>query len=395
MNKYLKTHIYKHNKNTYRYVIFHKNDPYKKSIRIEQTGFKSKEEAQEALLLKQSEIALEENILDKKQRIGYLVNKFLEYRKPIIKPTSFHSQKLCLYKYLYNEYKNYSVSQFCREKNIKDFKDNLISNSNIKTINKNKIMSHIKICFRYGALAKIITNEQYSTVELNLSYLKPTETNKVKEKNYWSYNQFIKFINSIDSYWQVFFLMLGETGMRLGEIRGLQLKHYDPINKTIRIEQQAVNGVGSNRTIIAPPKTLSSIRTISLSNNLVETMNLYIKTIRFKNPNMFLFFNQSTPIGKTTIERNLNNLIDKIGLPHITPHGFRHSNTTWLLQQELTVQEIGQVSRRLGHSSVKMTLDIYMHIHNTESEKITNFFDNPNNKKQKEKYLEIKNYGKI
>ncbi|MBQ6921338.1 MAG: tyrosine-type recombinase/integrase [Bacilli bacterium] len=47
----------------------------------------------------------------------------------------------------------------------------------------------------------------------------------------------------------------------------------------------------------------------------------------------------------------------------ITPHGIRHSNATWLLNNpNLTMMEIGMISERLGHESKKVTLDIYYHL---------------------------------
>mgnify|MGYP003335731235 CR=1 FL=1 len=86
----------------------------------------------------------------------------------------------------------------------------------------------------------------------------------------------------------------------------------------------------------------------------------------FNHPNHFLFFNTTRPIGVQTIRRRFDYYTKKAGLPRITIHGIRHSNCTWLLSKALNPQEIGQVSKRLGHSSTKITLDIYMGIHKQE-----------------------------
>lgn len=47
------------------------------------------------------------------------------------------------------------------------------------------------------------------------------------------------------------------------------------------------------------------------------------------------------------------------GVPRIRFHDMRHSHASWLLQAGVPVQV---VSERLGHTSVKMTLDRYAHL---------------------------------
>jgi integrase len=50
------------------------------------------------------------------------------------------------------------------------------------------------------------------------------------------------------------------------------------------------------------------------------------------------------------------------GVKYISVHGIRHSNTTWLLKGEHSMEEIGIISERLGHSNKTTTLNIYYHI---------------------------------
>jgi len=46
----------------------------------------------------------------------------------------------------------------------------------------------------------------------------------------------------------------------------------------------------------------------------------------------------------------------------VMTHAFRHSWATWILQNAPTPGAILYVSRQLGHSSVKLTLDVYSHV---------------------------------
>lgn len=116
-------------------------------------------------------------------------------------------------------------------------------------------------------------------------------------------------------------------------------------------------------------------RTVKISKKLMDQLVIYMKVLNCKDPNCFLFFNRKEPIGLQTIRRKFNDQIEKVGLPRITLHGIRHSNCTWLLSQNLSTQDIGKVSERLGHSSTKMTLDIYMGIHKEESKVINEMLD--------------------
>ncbi|MDQ3513091.1 MAG: tyrosine-type recombinase/integrase, partial [Chloroflexota bacterium] len=48
----------------------------------------------------------------------------------------------------------------------------------------------------------------------------------------------------------------------------------------------------------------------------------------------------------------------RLGLPHIAPHGLRHSGATMLLNAGVSAKT---VSRLLGHANVSMTLNLYVH----------------------------------
>jgi integrase len=65
------------------------------------------------------------------------------------------------------------------------------------------------------------------------------------------------------------------------------------------------------------------------------------------------------PLPKGTLDRRLAAAIKKAGLPTLTPHGFRHSGASWLINVEEVPVKV--VSELLGHASVRITLDLYTH----------------------------------
>ena len=65
--------------------------------------------------------------------------------------------------------------------------------------------------------------------------------------------------------------------------------------------------------------------------------------------------------------RRMNFLFaDLAGLPRITVHDFRHSHASLLANEGINIQEI---ARRLGHSNVALTLNIYSHLYPKEEER--------------------------
>ena len=64
--------------------------------------------------------------------------------------------------------------------------------------------------------------------------------------------------------------------------------------------------------------------------------------------------------------------IKKSGVKEITIHEIRHSHASLLISRGVSIVA---VSRRLGHSSIKQTLDTYSHIMPSDIEKIVGIFE--------------------
>src|SRR5690606_20166790 len=80
--------------------------------------------------------------------------------------------------------------------------------------------------------------------------------------------------------------------------------------------------------------------------------------------------------GKPIEPRNLRdyfaNIIKKAGLPPIRFHDLRHTHATLLLQQGVHPKI---VSERLGHASIRITLDTYSHVIPSMQKEAADIFD--------------------
>ena len=72
-------------------------------------------------------------------------------------------------------------------------------------------------------------------------------------------------------------------------------------------------------------------------------------------------FSQSDgkPIDPDLITKAFKNMVEEIGLPHLTQHGLRHQFATAAREAGI---EMDIISKNLGHASVATTLDIYAHL---------------------------------
>ncbi|MFB0556602.1 MAG: site-specific integrase, partial [Dehalococcoidia bacterium] len=66
-----------------------------------------------------------------------------------------------------------------------------------------------------------------------------------------------------------------------------------------------------------------------------------------------------TPLDPSTVSHAFAKIISKAGLPHVRLHDLRHTHATLMLEAGVHPKA---VSERLGHSSIRTTLDTYSHV---------------------------------
>lgn len=177
---------------------------------------------------------------------------------------------------------------------------------------------------------------------------------KADERPYWTLEEFQKFSDAIidkqDSW--VAFQILYWTGMRLGEMLALQVRDIDIDNSTIMIDESLARIDGQD--IITAPKTESSIRVITIHEELLNEIKEYISSLYHARPTTRLFAGRS----KSFFEHELDRGIKAAGLKKITIHCLRHSYASMLVNMGFSPIEI---AKRLGHGKVTTTIETYCH----------------------------------
>ena len=138
------------------------------------------------------------------------------------------------------------------------------------------------------------------------------------------------------------FEIMFATGMRISEICSLKNDDIDLKNKVIR-----VYGKGSKERLI-------QIENTDVINALKEYKNHNHSTTDYFFTNKF-----DNRLSEQSVRFMINHYVKLAGIDmHITPHMFRHSFATLLLEEDVDIRYIQQL---LGHSSI-ITTQIYTHI---------------------------------
>lgn len=151
-----------------------------------------------------------------------------------------------------------------------------------------------------------------------------------------------------------FLLIALQTGMRRGEIVGLQWSDIDFESRMIRVRHNAVLG-RYETTVSELMKTKAGRRDIPMSNKV----EAWLCKQRGRSSSKFVLSLKNKKVMTLSAFRSMWKLIER-ELPetHITAHILRHTYITRLFEAGLDVKEIQYLA---GHSTMDMTLSVYTH----------------------------------
>ncbi|MFC5793490.1 tyrosine-type recombinase/integrase [Thalassorhabdus alkalitolerans] len=195
------------------------------------------------------------------------------------------------------------------------------------------------------------------------------ESSDREERNYWKKEEIKKFLTITNQELSlrdhVLFHLLIYTGARKGELLALTWDDIDFEAGSLRLSKTLFYSQGQH--LFQTSKTKDSKRLISLS---TQTLSLLKKwQIQQKEENLawgnrnkddIVFTrDEGTPLRSAYLNEKLNIIIKKHTLHRITIHGLRHTHASLLFEAGASIKE---VQERLGHSDIKMTMNIYTHV---------------------------------
>ena len=172
--------------------------------------------------------------------------------------------------------------------------------------------------------------------------------------------------------YHAFFLCALRTGMRLGELLGLQWGDIDWHGKFIRVSRSykvgRINATKNGR-----------IRRVDASDQLLEALGVLHRERKREalragrgEPVEFVFHRDGKPIEQNYIRRVFKRTLRKSGLREIRLHDLRHTYASLLLSDG---QSPVYVKEQLGHSSIQITVDVYGHLIPSSNREAVNRLD--------------------
>ena len=159
--------------------------------------------------------------------------------------------------------------------------------------------------------------------------------------------------------------LIAYTGLRRGEAMGLFWGNVDLDEGFLKIEHSLV--FARTGMLLEPPKTESGRRTVDIDDGTVQVLldhRVRQDETRNRVGNMYEDHDRvfADDLGNWISPKRLYDTVKrygrKTGKPDLTVRSLRHFHASLMLQEG---QNLVVVSKRLGHSAVSMTSDIYAH----------------------------------
>lgn len=161
-------------------------------------------------------------------------------------------------------------------------------------------------------------------------------------------------------------LLAKYTGIRIGELCALQWKDIDLENGVVTIrknlqrvknhEYNAEDTTASGKTMVCMqmPKTSKSFRDIPLADGLIDILKKHKKA-----PEQYLIPGRKKDWAEVrTVQYRFTAILKRCQIPSFHFHLLRHAFASRCVGQGCDVKSLSEI---LGHSSVQITMNIYVH----------------------------------
>ncbi len=191
------------------------------------------------------------------------------------------------------------------------------------------------------------------------------------ERDVFTVEEAKRFLNLLDGEdvplkYKVFFNLVIHTGLRPGEMLGLEWNDINWDNKTLHVQRTCYDVPGKGM-VCGKPKTKKSNRFLPLNDYLLDLLReqeAFQKDLRIKNGDRWVETGKiftsdcGKPMGSNTARHWVENFLERNGMDKKDVHSMRHFFTSCLINESTNVSS---VSTLLGHSNTTTTLNIYAH----------------------------------
>jgi integrase len=208
-----------------------------------------------------------------------------------------------------------------------------------------------------GTLSSMLTTARkwgYITASVKMADLVLPDAGVKTEARFFTSEQVRQIIALAKEPFRTMSCILAMTGLRAGELLGLQVDDLDFERRLILIRRSV------NRGQTQSVKSKASKKPLPMPEALAHILEGYLKT-RQQNSEGWLFLNnRNRPYSADKIVMlKLWPILDQLKIPRCGLHAFRHFHSTMLLELGAAPQ-VAQAQMR--HSDPRITLEVYSHV---------------------------------
>lgn len=217
------------------------------------------------------------------------------------------------------------------------------------------MMTVIKESFKYAQAAGVLTICRFGGISFKHS------SQEMRVLSVFEQEQLLSILfENFDRYKMGVFICL-YTGIRIGELCALQWKDISFSEKVIviehtmqRLQNDDPNALYKTKIIVTEPKSKASVRTIPLPDFVINAIKPFLGS-----PNAYVLSgNCQEIIEPRTMQNRFKGYLEAGQISDANFHSLRHTFATRCIEAGFDVKTLSEI---LGHSSVKITLDRYVH----------------------------------
>ena len=296
-------------------------------------------------------------------RFKNICYEWLNTKQDKIKPSSYAKYKFIIEKYITPYFANKKLFEI----NKNSLNDLMAKNTSLSQGTLKNISAVFKEIISY-------INEAYDfSIEL-----KPYHFTKVNNKNFnvlsvSERERLELYLLKDTDLLKLGVLLCLYTGLRIGEVCAIKWCDIDldngilQVNKTIqRIQNTDENSNNKTKVVIDVPKTSNSIRDIPIQKQLIPLLAKY--KLKYAQ-NSYLLTGNLNYIEPRALQYKFKRLLENAEVKNINFHALRHTFATRAIESGLDIKSVSEI---LGHSSVSITLEKYVHITMEQKQKEIN-----------------------
>ncbi len=295
-----------------------------------------------------------------KEKYEYWLDEWLRTKRLSVKESTFIRYRNTIENHIKPDLGKYPISkistslmeQFVSHKLQNGRKD---GNGGLSPKSMSDIMVIIKESFKYAQFFGVMVICSFDRISFKKNAQEMRVLSLLEEQRLLSV-----LFKDLDRYKLGVFICL-YTGIRIGELCALQWKNISLNENAIKIEHtmqrlqsEDLNALQKTRIIVTEPKSYAALRIIPLPKFVIDVIKPFVGT-----PNAYVLSGEcKTIIEPRTMQNRFKTYLVEGQINDANFHSLRHTFATRCVEAGFDIKTLSEI---LGHSSVKITLDKYVH----------------------------------